>query len=175
MDGLSLDSKLKAISQEKILDKKEAKHLLEIYKLRRQEANKIYVLGLKDYADRLEKLDKLKGGKSKKEKLVDMLMDHHMNRLYKINTQFKKISTRIVECELLITRYQTSCFIKDLHLSQYHIDMVMIKALIATKKQDYLDLHKYDRERFDLRLNKKSYQLILEGRSVKDFKVDEDI
>lgn len=34
-----------------------------------------------------------------------MLMDHHMNRLNKIDNQFKQFDARILETELLITRY----------------------------------------------------------------------
>lgn len=75
--------------------------------MRCKEAAKIYNLGLKEFID--AKLSKVKLGESTVDKLKNMLLEHHANRMAKIKL-LKKMVKRIQETDYLINRYQTSCF-----------------------------------------------------------------
>lgn len=63
-------------------------------KEKQMEANKLYILGLKDFLDMKKRLVKLNLVET--EKLQSMLMDHHKNRLFKIMS-LKDIRRRLKE------------------------------------------------------------------------------
>ena len=70
------------------------------------------------------------------DKLKSMLISHHRDRLSKIK-KIKKMVNRIMETEMLITRYHLSCWKKAPELSQFDLDLIQIKALVAKKKQRF--------------------------------------
>ena len=96
--------------QKKSLAKKDDKILKKVLQERRQEASKIYVLGLKNFIDLKLRFVKMKP--EQVDKLKSLLMAHHTNRWQKI-MKIKKIAIRIHETELMIARYQTSCFTEE--------------------------------------------------------------
>jgi hypothetical protein len=86
VNSSNIKTRIRALSIEAKIKLKEQKELSEVYLSRRQEANKVYILGLKDYLSKLKISGKInKIDKTQIEKLREMLMDHHMNRLHKIN------------------------------------------------------------------------------------------
>ena len=69
---------------------------------RRNEASKLYVLGLKIFIEHKQKFVKMTTDMI--DKLRKMLLAHHNNRWHKI-MKIKKQLTRINETELMISRY----------------------------------------------------------------------
>mmetsp|Transcript_9311 Transcript_9311/g.12669 ORF Transcript_9311/g.12669 Transcript_9311/m.12669 type:complete len:106 (+) Transcript_9311:2259-2576(+) len=73
---------------------------------------------------------------------------------------------RIIETELLISRYQTTCLqATDYFMSQYETDLSQIKMLATQKKQAFKALPYHERNRLDLGLTKQAYKLYLKRRA----------
>ena len=118
---------------------------------RRLEANKIYVLGLKDFVDRKQSKN-TKIDEKTCDELRRLLMDHHNDRWFKLKL-LKNVESRIYETEMMIARYQMSCF----DLTQYDNDLFSIKLLIQKNKLSYRAMSEAKRKRFDLGLSRKAY------------------
>ena len=62
-------------------------------------------------------------------------------------------------------RYSKSCFIRgfdtDMLSSQYMIDLMAVKVLVAKKKAEFLALPESEKERFNLGFSNKAYALYL--------------
>ena len=124
---------------------------------RRNEASKLYVLGLKLFIKHKQKFVEM--SIEMVDKLRSMLMAHHNNRWQKI-MKIKKQLTRINETELMISRYQKVCFTEDKSKNQYESDMIAIKMLITRNKQAYQHLPKHEKLRMNLNLSKPAYRLL---------------
>ena len=62
-----------------------------------------------------------------------MLWGHHKNRVKKL-LNLKSLDQKIHEAELMIARYQKSCFVEARDKSQYESDLIAIKLLISKNR-----------------------------------------
>lgn len=135
------------------------------------EANKLYILGLKDFLDMKKRLVKFNSVET--EKLQSMLMDHHKNRLVKI-MGLKDIRRRLKEVQNLVAKYQEKCFTEDKEANQFESDLIAIKVIIHKNKTRYRDLPQRSRTFFDMGVSLKTFQILEKQKSGHDQKIEEE-
>ena len=82
LEGLSLKKRVSAITEAQRQIEKANKRLFKKFAMRAKESSKVYKLGLRDWISR--KLKTVDLGSDAVAKLEQMLMDHHVNRIRKI-------------------------------------------------------------------------------------------
>lgn len=98
------------------------------------ESNKLYALGLKQFIFHKTQ-DKSSSSiiSDQIEKLRQMLLDHHTDRVDKIR-ELSSVRVRFLEIESLIDRYIERCFVdsrRDKDENMYELDLIQIKMILS--------------------------------------------